>query len=1251
MFLSYVLVSVLIQMLILSSFYRCTSFTLRECVLRSRRHFSSRILMSGLPGSQYTGDMTLDHLTGPDTKINGYWIEQLKRVERPIAKSLISQLIADNPLGYDPNQGPTVSKMTTNRKAGSVLTLAIAEKRKHPTKIILLRVGDFYECFGIDAIMLTAYAGLNPMANKCRAGCPIKNVQQTLDDLTEVGFSVAVYEEMSEIDPKNRKAGKERGLSQIVSPASRTYIYDLCLRPEDIEFKENRPAVGILKTPANGYLLCEIYLDEKNMIISERLTEEAIHSMISNTGAIDPIYLQDISLTKDLPFLNNNHHQIVSLHGFNEENFPRQVLNKIGSLLELPDIHSFRIINQNDLSSYSSSTSTSSSVHTTTTTSSGVPSTPSSTTPRKTLLRPRPVYTSTALQIGLLPNDNVPDLIRHLLPQSGGGQGMGMAGVNTAISSRFLRKWLINPPPYQMAQQMQFLCQGLLSLQQSIPSFQSISIGKIIALLTAKQCNVALFRDIHKNIHSLHLMLSSFHSKTGRNPYEEILAPLLEITTYESGIRATEGQLKEGCLRVLKEIDQIISLDDNHNHNNNGNNNGENDPCNQDIHDRIPEEFFKRNEESFRNKISLGNPEIQSLYKSINLKARELMEVIQREVPPGIDIHHDMMENGIMIAMKPGPSTTANTDPISNPINLETTTIPPIPNETDQPMTTTTQRKTTNSRRRSLATTKIIPAGIPGVEYIPYIDRKRKAMINRFTTRNIQRVLDEYTALVETAPSRITAILQDLSSRLLRDLITIVHTAHFAVILQAILLHAIAAKQKSWVLPELLDFPSGREEKQEKQGNDNDQGERREKDKEEEAGEQSQQPPPIQRQGDRVQMTIEGLRPYWLSQEKSIANNVEMDGILLLTAPNMSGKSTLMRSVIVIALLANCGLFVPSSFAQIPKFDHFFLRTASYDVPSEAKSAFALEMDDIRVILRDCTDRSLIMIDELGKGTSSRDGASLAGALLEHLNKRQVYGIFATHLHELFSLPLQLKNVKQKKMGFVEEEMEDDDNDDDNNSNNNINEKKEETTSEVKRKRLKWTYQLEDGSCEDSMALVTAANYHIPQPILRRAKQLMNVFDDLCRPQNQTKTERESSSIEEGEQSLSTSYNLQPEEEEQQQQQEDLTSMKRREVDSRPQYLQNIILPVVEQFSEEFQSKNNNNTSSASEESGSLFLSDPLFIPMGHTPPPFIENQSVLYILHIYSSKQSPVTSLSLSSSVPYSIVDLFFFRFVSFCF
>ena len=91
----------------------------------------------------------------------------------------------------------------------------LEQKKKHPEKIILTRVGEFYETYGIDSVMLVQYAGLNAMGKKARAGCPYRNIQATLDSLTEVGLSVAVYEETNDVDSKSKL--KKRFLSQVCS--------------------------------------------------------------------------------------------------------------------------------------------------------------------------------------------------------------------------------------------------------------------------------------------------------------------------------------------------------------------------------------------------------------------------------------------------------------------------------------------------------------------------------------------------------------------------------------------------------------------------------------------------------------------------------------------------------------------------------------------------------------------------------------------------------------------------------------------------------------------------------------------------------------------------------------------------------------------------------------------------------------------------------------------------------------------------
>jgi DNA mismatch repair ATPase MutS len=127
----------------------------------------------------------------------------------------------------------------------------------------------------------------------------------------------------------------------------------------------------------------------------------------------------------------------------------------------------------------------------------------------------------------------------------------------------------------------------------------------------------------------------------------------------------------------------------------------------------------------------------------------------------------------------------------------------------------------------------------------------------------------------------------------------------------------------------------------------------------------------------------------------------------LLTGPNMAGKSTILRSVCAVALLGACGLYAPAAAATLPYFDAFMLRNFSSDSPLEGRSSFAVEMTEMRYVLEDLTPNSLVLVDELGKGTEVRAGSSLAGALMEALDASRCRGVFATHLHSLLDLDLR----------------------------------------------------------------------------------------------------------------------------------------------------------------------------------------------------------------------------------------------------
>ena len=166
-----------------------------------------------------------------------------------------------------------------------------------------------------------------------------------------------------------------------------------------------------------------------------------------------------------------------------------------------------------------------------------------------------------------------------------------------------------------------------------------------------------------------------------------------------------------------------------------------------------------------------------------------------------------------------------------------------------------------------------------------------------------------------------------------------------------------------------------------------------------------------------------------LGDGRFVPNDTELDSddaqIVVLTGPNMAGKSTYLRQVALIVLLAQVGSFVPAASAQIGVVDRIFTRIGAQDDLARGESTFMVEMLETAAILRGATRRSLVLFDEVGRGTSTYDGLAIARAVVEHLHarpERAAKTLFATHYHEMTQLATTLPRVRNFSVAVTEQD-------------------------------------------------------------------------------------------------------------------------------------------------------------------------------------------------------------------------------------
>ena len=208
-----------------------------------------------------------------------------------------------------------------------------------------------------------------------------------------------------------------------------------------------------------------------------------------------------------------------------------------------------------------------------------------------------------------------------------------------------------------------------------------------------------------------------------------------------------------------------------------------------------------------------------------------------------------------------------------------------------------------------------------------------------------------------------------------------------------------------------------------------------------------------------------------LKGEEYVPNDIVMDSntdILLITGPNMAGKSTYMRQLGIIAIMAQIGCFVPAEEATLPIFDKIFTRIGASDDLVSGESTFMVEMMEASRAIKYATRNSLILFDELGRGTATFDGMSLAQAILEYVaNKIKCKTLFSTHYHELTDMEKTITNLKNKHVSAVEE-------------NGNIT----------------FLHKVKDGSVDKSYGINVAKLAGLPDEVIDRASGILNIYEN-----------------------------------------------------------------------------------------------------------------------------------------------------------
>lgn len=403
-----------------------------------------------------------------------YWRSVVEGIEKPSARRLIRLLDLERPLGLPASQVEASNARRTGPGKVPLLRYFLATKAKFPQHLLLVRVGEFYETVGLDAVLLVQHAGLNPMGDPessggvPRAGCPRANLRRTVRDLVEgAGLSVVVCEE--EPEPYSygavRARHKTRYVAAVVTPAAPHLLLGLADGDAETTLEAAPPVLGLSST-VGGITLIEAQPELRRVAVTEGLTEDAVLARLHEGGLAPPLFVHQQAAGGGAAGRSLRETGVEAEWELRVREIFRQRLGAVVRYSGPDAVEGMLQVLRRQLALPADTVLT--------------------VTRARAGERPRPLYHSSAVNLGLHKARGVPPLLDSVV-----GAGAPLP------SRRWLRRLLLLPPPPTVGLAIHRACRELTHTHAALPEFTVTAAANLVLKIEQRQASDCFFREVN----------------------------------------------------------------------------------------------------------------------------------------------------------------------------------------------------------------------------------------------------------------------------------------------------------------------------------------------------------------------------------------------------------------------------------------------------------------------------------------------------------------------------------------------------------------------------------------------------------------------------------------------------------------------------------------------------------------------------------------------------------------------------------